>query len=187
MDKTFKKAIAGLLALTLVIGAMPTNSKGFFKEGKVFTAYADGITYSPIPEQDGYFKDSDNNIYKLENGSYTKVTVLTKGSYGENFNYILYSDGTMFMSGSGEMKGKTIRQEDVPYNTNNNDIKKVIIGNGITNIAPNAFANSKVAEVIIPDTVKTIGMQAFMRSTIKTSCHSGQRYHHRRFCFQRMQ
>ena len=90
MDKTIKKAIAGLLALTLVIGAMPTNSKGFFKEGKVFTAYADGITYSPIAEQDGYFTGSDDKIYKLEGESYTEVTVINSGSYGANITYTLF-------------------------------------------------------------------------------------------------
>ena len=167
MDKTIKKTIAGLLALTLVIGAMPTNSKGFFKEGKVFTAYADGITYSPIAEQDGYFTGSDDKIYKLEGESYTEVTVINSGSYGANITYTLYSDGTLFILGSGEMKGRTTYVEDVPYTNYNNDIKKVIIGKGITNIATNAFWDCKATEVIIPDTVKTIGMQAFAGSSVK--------------------
>ena len=167
MDKTIKKTIAGLLALTLVIGAIPTNSKGFFKEGKVFTAYADDITYSPIAEQDGYFTGSDDKIYKLEGESYTEVTVINSGSYGANITYTLYSDGTLFILGSGEMKGRTIYVEDVPYTNYNNDIKKVIIGKGITNIATNAFWDCKATEVIIPDTVKTIGMQAFAGSSVK--------------------
>ena len=167
MDKTFKKAIAGLLALTLVIGAMPANSKGFFKEGKAITAFADGTTYSPIPEQDGYFTGSDDKIYKLEGESYTEVTVINSGSYGANVNYTLYSDGTLFILGSGEMKGRTTYVVDVPYTNYNNDIKKVIIGKGITNIATNAFWDCKATEVIIPDTVKTIGLQAFAGSSVK--------------------
>lgn len=167
MDRTLKKTISGLLALTLVIGAMPANSKGFFNEGTAFTVFADDMTYSPIAEQDGYFTGSDNKIYKFDGDSYTEVTVLNSGSYGPDVNYTLYSDGTLFILGSGEMKGRTIYVEDVPYTNYNNDIKKVIIGKGITNIATNAFWDCKATEVIIPDTVKTIGLQAFAGSSVK--------------------
>ena len=167
MDRTLKKTISGLLALTLVIGAMPANSKGFFNEGTVFTAFADDITYSPIDEQDGYFKGSDNKIYKFDGDSYTEVTVLNSGSYGPDVNYTLYSDGTLFILGSGIMTSGSTGSQTVPYTDFKDYIKKAVIGNGITNIATNAFYSYSIEEVSIPDTVTTIGFQAFLGAPIK--------------------
>ena len=57
MDKTIKKAIAGLLALTLVIGAMPANSKGFFKELLIYDST--GVSRSLYFDLDGNFVDVD--------------------------------------------------------------------------------------------------------------------------------
>ena len=125
MDRTLKKTISGLLALTLVIGAMPANSKGFFNEGTAFTVFADDMTYSPIAEQEGYFTGSDNKIYKFDGDSYTEVTVWDKGSYGPHVNYTLYSDGTLFILGYGTMTSGSTDSDTVPYKNYRDNINGV--------------------------------------------------------------
>ena len=67
---------------------------------------------------------------------------------------------TLLISGIGEMDYS--ETEEVPWSSEQDNIKKVIIKPGVTNICSRAFQNcSGLKTIIIPNTVKSIGKDAF--------------------------
>jgi hypothetical protein len=92
--------------------------------------------------------------------SYGKPATATgSGSCGENATWTLTEDGTLTISGTGDMidtKASTLWYGVNMY------VKKVIIQEGITSIGEYAFWNCPQLEsVIIPSTVTKIGSNAF--------------------------
>ena len=84
----------------------------------------------------------------------------TNGTY-EELTWELDNEGTLLISGTGEMEGFLADSTDAwrPYEL---DIKKVIISNGVKSIGMYAFEGcSFLTTVSIPNTVKKIGMCAF--------------------------
>lgn len=68
-------------------------------------------------------------------------------------------DGTLTISGNGYMRDYT-PTEHPPWGRQ--DVKKVIIENGVLNVGDQAFNEcEKMTDVTIPDSVKSIGSQAF--------------------------
>ncbi len=84
-----------------------------------------------------------------------------KGKCGTNVSYTFNStNGVLTISGSGDMKNYTI-EDASPFEFNSNDIKKIIIGSGVTSIGNRAFSYCEATSVSISNTVKTIGEYAF--------------------------
>ncbi len=82
-------------------------------------------------------------------------------SAGSNNCTWVIEDGVFTISGIGEMP-YILNASDAPWNSQKNEIKKVIIEKGITNISSYAFANCPNLEsVVIPDTVTLIRNGAF--------------------------
>ena len=85
------------------------------------------------------------------------------GMCGENLTWTLDSDGLLTISGTGQMTDYG-EGNDSPWLCNNHikEIKKIIIEKGVTNLGACAFlACSNLTSVAIPDTVTSIGVQAF--------------------------
>jgi len=82
--------------------------------------------------------------------------VVDSGSCGENLSWELDSEGTLTISGSGNML--------LPGWTDQKDaIKTIVIEDGVTSIAVAAFHYCpNLTEVTIPDSVTAIGARAFM-------------------------
>ena len=111
-------------------------------------------------------------IIYTPNGSYAQsraedlgIEVLEPEDYPQDFSWTLDEDGTLTVSGKGNMQfgenGKA------PWGT---DIKKVIVKDGITAIRSNAFKNCRnLTEVTIPNSVKAIGSGAFSGCSALTS------------------
>lgn len=95
---------------------------------------------------------AENNTFSLLNVLASDTTVLT-GICGENatWEYDVYS-AELKVSGSGDMYG-TYRF--------NKYVKKAIIGEGITSISANAFDSSALESISLPNSLKTIGKEAF--------------------------
>ena len=86
------------------------------------------------------------------------VTVLASGSCGTSVNYSLTSDGVMTISGTGEMA----ECDPAPWDANKDVITSIVIGEGVTTIADNAFEECEnVESVSIPASVTSIGGSAF--------------------------
>ena len=96
------------------------------------------------------------------------VTVVKSGSCGaegDNVTYTLNREGTLIISGSGEMKDYSSW-----YGFHNDNIKKTIIKDGVTSIGDYAFYNcTGLTSITIPDSVASIGEYAFYDCTGLTS------------------
>ena len=102
----------------------------------------------------------------LEGGS-----TLTNESFGEvadkvvtrwnedSLIWTLAADGTMTISGTGTMKNYS---NDSPATQKKDNIKKVVIEDGVTSIGDNAFYDcTGLTSIEIPDSVTSIGDCAF--------------------------
>ena len=102
--------------------------------------------------------------------NYIVASADTTGSCGENATYSFDSStGTLTISGTGNMTNDSV-SSDVPWDSFRNDIKKVVINNGITSIGSKAFYYCKsLTNIIISDSVTSIGYEAFSNCTSLTS------------------
>lgn len=85
------------------------------------------------------------------------------GACGDNLTWSLDGEGTLTISGEGEMALKPPNWGgEWSTETVNTTIKKVVITNGVTNISDNAFWNcAGLTEVSLPETLTSIGAYAF--------------------------
>lgn len=81
------------------------------------------------------------------------------GAQGNNLTWTLDSNGTLIISGNGDMADYML---DAPWYDNIYEIKTVIIKNGVTSIGECAFYGARwLTEIKMPDTLKSIGDNAF--------------------------
>ena len=93
-------------------------------------------------------------------------TEAASGSCGENLTWKLDSAGTLTVSGTGAMAMYS-RVEPAPWYEMADDIKTLIVEEGVTIISATAFRDcSNLNEVRLPNTLLKIGLGAF------DSCHS---------------
>ncbi len=92
----------------------------------------------------------------------------TCGDWGDNISWELDESGTLTLTGSGAMRDYSYSSgggDDVsPWREfeMENDIKKIVVGDGITSIGSYAFYNcGEVTEVSLPAGFKKIGYAAF--------------------------
>lgn len=119
-------------------------------------------TYNPIHEctQCGYFDES---------------SISMSGDLGGNIQWRLYNDWTLHYYGTGEMESFNIEHNAWKENYFD-DVKKVVIGEGITKIGDGerAFDKSQsyfgsmwgLTEAILPSTLKSVGNSAFEYSSL---------------------
>ena len=87
----------------------------------------------------------------------------SEGSCGQDATWT-FESGTLTISGSGRMYDYS-GTEHAPYSSLTDPIDKIVIGEGITYIGRFAFAGTSVKELIISDTVESIGTDAFKGCT----------------------
>lgn len=80
------------------------------------------------------------------------------GTQGDNVTWVLYDDGELVISGSGNMDSA---EEMEPLFGTASYISKITIENGITSIGERSFAFYDFASISIADSVKEIGFGAF--------------------------
>jgi len=82
---------------------------------------------------------------------------------GPNLNWTLI-DGCLRISGTGRMYN--FGSESVPWVHQRNDIKSVVIEEGVTSVGSHAFSKcEQLTKVVIPRTVKTFDIAAFLECT----------------------
>ena len=84
------------------------------------------------------------------------------GSY-MGISWKLTSDGTLTVSGSGDMPDFRVAANSTPWYSYNNDIKKIVVKSGLTSIGAAAFYNCDATTAVIADTVTEIESSAFRR------------------------
>ena len=90
---------------------------------------------------------------------------VSSGSCGSNLTWELDSDGTLTISGTGEMRDyyhEIWGYRNRPWGGNCSDVKRIIIEKGVTGIGSAAFRNcDNLWSVTIPNSVTSIGYEAF--------------------------
>lgn len=91
--------------------------------------------------------------------------ILQKGACGEKMNFVLYDDGKLVISGSGEMYAYGSSGPDVPLR-DNGYIKSIIIEEGVTSIDDMAFDGCyNLESVKLPNSMEYIAQRAFRGCT----------------------
>ena len=85
------------------------------------------------------------------------IDEIASGSCGENITWSLDSEGTLTITGSGDMSGDQCAWADYAE-----QVKNVVFNGEITSISERAFkGNSNLESIVLPDSVDSIGMNAF--------------------------
>ncbi|MCI8442018.1 MAG: leucine-rich repeat protein, partial [Provencibacterium sp.] len=93
---------------------------------------------------------------------------LASGSCGDNLTWILGEDGTLVISGTGEMENPA-QEYDVSWYDYAESIKTVIIEEGAASIGSYAFCGCKnITGVALPESLTKIGTSAFERCGLLT-------------------
>lgn len=82
---------------------------------------------------------------------------IASGNYGDNITWEYNSDNTLIIQGTGDMPTNSMP----PWHRYLSAIEKVEISEGITSIAQQAFENSKITSIVIPDGVIQLRYQVF--------------------------
>ncbi len=95
------------------------------------------------------------------------LRVIASGTCGENLTWRLTPDGTLTISGTGQMYDYGFSSpNEPPWKDNRISIKTVIIEDGVTTIGNYAFYNhANLTNVMMPNTLVSIGDSAFDRCT----------------------
>ena len=137
------------------------------------------------PTVESYSFDSDDTIYYpsgnstwiIEDGKWNGYTAVLYEPYiasgycggegdGTNLTWTLTEDGTLTISGEGEMKNysSSNSKTTAPWGEYSDSLKTLVIEKGVTGIGKYAFYNcsSFTGSLTIPDSVTTIGECAFL-------------------------
>ena len=112
---------------------------------------------------------SDETVLFPSDDEITAVgaSIVDSGTCGDHLTWTLDSEGTLTISGEGEMEDFYGNQ---PWNNLVENIKTVIIENGVTSIGANAFENCiNLSSITFPDSVTNIGNWAFSNCSSLTS------------------
>ncbi len=96
--------------------------------------------------------------------------IVGSGWCGADLTWTLDSDGTLTISGTGEMDDYYLEMDEetgewhssAPWNLYSEKILSAVIENGMTRIGDNAFDNAKnLKEIVLPESLTSIGSFAF--------------------------
>ena len=137
------------------------SSKKPIREGYNFIGWATKSDATKAEYQAG-------DKYTL-NGNITLYAVWEKaigGTCGKEVTWSLGDDGTLTISGTGEMKNYTYKSE-MPWYKYISQIKNVVIKEGVTSIGDYAFYGmTKLTNVTVPKGIISIGAFAFKNCTV---------------------
>ena len=96
--------------------------------------------------------------------------IVDSGTCGENLTWILDSEGTLTISGTGKMKDYYLYSPYSPWYGSRSSILTVEIRSGVTSIGSYAFRDcDSLTSVTIPNSVTSIGFAAFVDCSSLTS------------------
>ena len=157
--KQGKRWIALMLALAMCLSVLPANvlATELGSEAEAAEVAAPEDTSEAAEVEEPQATETGEPVEDVS----PSTMAATSGKCGKNLTWKLDSKGTLTISGSGKMKNYE-GEEEVPWRSKRNNIKSIIIKNGVTTIGSNAFcACAKLTKVEIPNSVKKIEDLAF--------------------------
>ena len=179
-----KKILAMLLALMMVVSLLPATVFAADED----TADGDVLLSTPADGEDGTDgEDADEPETGADDSKDdaegddpdatepgdgkdgndpTEPDVIASGTYDE-VEWTLTDDGVLTIEGTGSTGGYMMTEPmGVPWADYRDEIRTVVIGDGITDIGPTAFMGcANLTDVTIPDSVTAIGPMAFSDCT----------------------
>ena len=112
--------------------------------------------------------DFVDNVCSICGADYVDDSIIASGNCGENLTWKLDEEGTLTISGSGEMTA--YEYYTTPWYGFQEDIRRIVVEYGTESISAYAFLECEnVTEIILPDSVTSIGMAAFRYCSSLTS------------------
>ena len=178
-------SINGIQVGTLTAGSERTDLKEIYPSAGIYHGFAGNV---PAPDSLTGTVEVEliaKNIHGGSDASLGKKTVTLSGgnpgdsgdhgsllgsgncgASGTDVTWAVYSDGTLIISGSGAMYDYTDTDENsayirAPWKSGDYEIRTVVVEPGVTHIGIRSFTSLSMVSVSIPDTVVTIGANAF--------------------------
>ena len=80
------------------------------------------------------------------------------GAQGDNLTWILYNDGTLVISGTGDMASF---ENGKPWDSYIGKVRNITIEPGVTSIGACMYSFSRITSFVVPEGIETIGSSAF--------------------------
>ena len=173
MRKKFMSAIlAAAMACSMTVPAMAedievidTEETGGYAEADETTALDDSYMEEEELSEEGFVQIGSDPSQEATADEIVTVASISSGTCGENLTWILDEEGTLTISGSGDMETYE-SASDVPWYSLGDDIKKIVIEEGVTGIGEASFYDECNLEAVeLPATLKSIGDGAFAGCT----------------------
>ncbi len=146
--------------------------------GGAVTTIAGNVFRGCSALKDVYYRGTEQKWTNVSIGSNnTELTgatfhFATANTCGDNLTWSLDADGTLTVSGTGKMDDYEART--MPWYSQRNNVKKVVIEDGVTNVGTWAFYNHpNLTEISLGNSVTTIGVRAFASCKAITSIDLG--------------
>ena len=91
---------------------------------------------------------------------------IASGKCGTNLEWVLTEDGTLTISGTGDMNSYSYN--NIPWSRYTANITRVVVQEGVTSLSDYAFLNcTKLADIDLPDSLKSIGVVALAYTALE--------------------
>lgn len=94
--------------------------------------------------------------FYIYSGHTSATSAYSSGTCGNNLSWSLSSDGTLTISGSGDMYGYPLGDGSAPWLNSQVPVTSVVFNGGITSIGEYAFCNTSIKNISIPASVTVI-------------------------------
>ena len=120
------------------------------------------VALMPIQPEEGVENTEEATLQATEEVEETATLMAASGTCGDNLTWTLDDEGTLTISGSGEMRDYSVNGSYAPWYNSRSSIIKVVLESGVMSIGEYAFYEcSNLTEVMIPETLTVINDNAF--------------------------
>lgn len=127
--------------------------------------YGGELTWIPYYCPEEHLYDGDLDVVCNICGDVRTMENVHSGMCGEQMTWVLDSDGTMYISGSGSMADYATKT-DTPWYSVGSEILRIQVAEGVTDISDHAFEDCQaLVSVLLPRTLTELGAAAFQGCT----------------------